>query len=161
MPGRRVPRPGKPLRIPATTPLTHARKPPRAGETHGIAIARTESMNASSLLSAILFAAFLSTACSGASTPVAPSRIDDAGSDAGGDFDAATADLDAAAKLDGSPARDAETSDASVQGDGGRLCAPDTYAFCRCPDTTPGTKLCNSEGDAFGPCMLSATEPCP
>lgn len=33
-----------------------------------------------------------------------------------------------------------------------RLCTPGNYVFCRCKDRSEGTKLCNDEGDGFGPC---------
>ncbi|MBS2019975.1 MAG: lamin tail domain-containing protein [Deltaproteobacteria bacterium] len=31
-------------------------------------------------------------------------------------------------------------------------CTPGNYVFCRCKDRSEGTKLCNDDGETFGPC---------
>jgi len=31
-------------------------------------------------------------------------------------------------------------------------CTPGNYVFCRCKDRSEGTKLCNEDGETFGPC---------
>ncbi len=36
-----------------------------------------------------------------------------------------------------------------------RECQPGAFVFCRCQDRQEGTKLCNDDGNSFGPC-----EPC-
>ncbi|MBM4358869.1 MAG: lamin tail domain-containing protein [Deltaproteobacteria bacterium] len=38
------------------------------------------------------------------------------------------------------------------------ICTPGTEIFCRCRGGTPGTKLCNDEGNGFGECRLADGE---
>lgn len=36
-----------------------------------------------------------------------------------------------------------------------RLCTPGAYVFCRCADSSPGTKLCNDDGKTFEACTTA------
>lgn len=41
-----------------------------------------------------------------------------------------------------------------------RLCTPGAYVFCRCADTSPGTKLCKDDGRAFEVCTSGGSAEC-
>jgi len=51
----------------------------------------------------------------------------------------------------------AATEDA---GSGKKLCTAGSYVFCRCASGEEATKLCNDDGETFGPCALGENKPC-
>lgn len=40
------------------------------------------------------------------------------------------------------------------------ICTPGAYVFCKCADTTKGTKLCREDGQSFEPCAAKASGEC-
>ena len=45
-------------------------------------------------------------------------------------------------------------------GTGKKVCTPGSYVFCRCAGGEDATKLCNEDGETFGPCELGENRPC-
>ncbi len=41
-----------------------------------------------------------------------------------------------------------------------QICAPGENIFCRCPNGSPGTKLCHDDGLGFSECVVGFGEPC-
>lgn len=52
------------------------------------------------------------------------------------------------------------TTETPDGGTGKKVCTPGSYVFCRCAGGEDATKLCNEDGETFGPCELGENRPC-
>lgn len=65
---------------------------------------------------------------------------------------------DGGASEGGSPDGGGNPSDGGTEG--GAVCTPGAYVFCRCADRSEGTKQCRADGLSFDACT-AGTGPCP
>jgi hypothetical protein len=57
---------------------------------------------------------------------------------------------------------DADAGGCDAGSDARKMCSPNAYVFCRCPDVSEGVRLCNGDGSGYvGGCMTNETTPCP
>lgn len=73
-----------------------------------------------------------------------------------------TSDDTSALSQDGKDGKPSESDAASESeagsdsnADGGMICVPGSYVFCRCADRSEGAKLCKDDGESFEPCDCS------
>ena len=99
--------------------------------------------------SSLVAVALVLTACGGSVAP------------GGSSGSSGTSGTSGTSSTNGSDSETGNTSGATGGGGGSLRCTPGAYVFCRCQDRSEGTKLCQDDGKAFGPCACSGPVECP